>query len=54
MLEVEPSFWIVLVVQNPSVIKEGKGVQQVRWKEDDLDDVMLQSVVSQAYNMFKV
>eukprot|EP01118_Nematostelium_gracile_P018295 TRINITY_DN8091_c0_g1_i1.p1 TRINITY_DN8091_c0_g1~~TRINITY_DN8091_c0_g1_i1.p1 ORF type:complete len:444 (-),score=113.32 TRINITY_DN8091_c0_g1_i1:1241-2572(-) len=50
----EPEFWIVMSVNNPSVVKVRDGKSVLVSKENELDDIALKTVIIQAYKTFKL
>ena len=51
--ECEKDFWIVLVVNNPYVVK-GKDKSNPEYIEDELGDSVLQAIVRRAYSNFRL
>jgi len=49
----EGPFWMAMTVANPSVTKVKDGKTVLEYKENELDDLSLRTVVFQIYRMFK-
>ncbi len=54
MFEPEPKFWIVASVRNPSASRLKDGKKVIEWKENELDDIALKSIVVHPYKVFRV
>lgn len=52
-LNPEPDFWIVMTIQIPATFKTEDGKTVAEYHEEDVQDIVYQAVLEQAYTMFK-
>jgi hypothetical protein len=51
----EPNIWFILMIRNPYITRTSRdGKTTIQYLEDEVDDILLQSIVSHCYKTFKM